>query len=175
MGSVPKSAAGPAPVIARVAVGLCAVADLSILGVLVAQDAASSTAAVLAAMAPPTGPLGLLAFGLTVSVILGGIFAVKTMPGPAYGTSLFSRTKLPRLTKAAPAFPLLALSFLLYWCGSNGVSYFAWSLSQPGSAMAVVGAAAALVGAAAFALWMIFVAAGMRPPHSAGNNSSERP
>ncbi len=158
----------------RVAVGLCAVADLSILGVLVARAAASSTAAVLAAMDPPAGPFGLLAFGLGVSVILGFIFAVNSLTGPGHGKSLFRRNDLRGLGETAPVLPLLALSFPLYWCGFYGVTYFAWWLSQPSSAMATVSAAAALVGAAAFALWMIFVALGMRSSRSAGNNSSEQ-
>jgi hypothetical protein len=175
MGNESKSAAGSWPVIGRVAVGLCALTDLSILGVLVAEASTSSTAAVLEAMAPPVGRLGLLAFGLGTSIILGLVFSVNSLPGPNYGMNIFRRNDLSGLTKAAPAFPLLALSFLLYWCGYIGVTYFAWRRDQPGTAMAAVSAAAAALGAAALAVWMILVALGLRSPHSARDAPSEQP
>jgi hypothetical protein len=175
MGNESKSAAGSWPVIGRVAVGFCAVADLSILGVLVAETSTSSTAAVLEAMAPPSGRLGLLAFGVHASIILGGIFAVNSLPGPGYGKSIFRRNDLSGLTKASPAFPLLAVSFLLYWCGYIGVTYFAWRRNQPGSDIAAASADTAVLGAAALAFWMILIALGMRSPHSPGNAAPKQP
>ncbi|GAB3566871.1 hypothetical protein GCM10027405_26500 [Arthrobacter alkaliphilus] len=166
-----KSDDGTTPVIGRVAVGICAVANLTILSVIITDAASSSAAAVLSAMAPPSGPLGLLAFGLGASVILGVIFAVHsvTSPDPDYGKilGLFRRNDLKGLGEAAPAMPLLGFSFLTYWLGFIGVTWFAWRRHEPASAIAEVSAAVTLVGAAALALWMILVALGKRSPHSA--------
>ncbi len=150
-------------------------ANLSILGVIIADAETSSTAAVLDAMAPPSGRLGLLAFGVHALIILGAAVAVNSLPGPGYGKSIFRRNDLSGLTKAAHAFPLLAVSFLLYWCVYIGITEFAWRRNQPGSDIAAVSADATVLGAAAFALWLISVALGMRSPHSAGNASSEQP
>ncbi|MFE4835902.1 hypothetical protein ACFRAU_14635 [Arthrobacter sp. NPDC056691] len=172
MGSAIKSDAGATPVIGRVAVGICAAADLTILGVLITNAASSSVASVLSAMAPPSGRLGLLAFGLGATVLLGLIFAVNSLTGPG---SIFRRNDLNGLTEATPALPLLGLSFLLYWLGFSGVSCFAWRLNEPGSDMAAVSAAVTLVGAAALALWLIVVALGMRSPHSAERGTPEQP
>ncbi|GAP55224.1 hypothetical protein AHiyo6_17890 [Arthrobacter sp. Hiyo6] len=130
------SESGPAawswPVIGRIAVGLCAVANLTILGAIIAEAKTSSTTEVLAAMAPPSGRLGLLAFGVHAAIILGIVFAVNSLPGPGYGKSIFRRNDLSGLTKAAAALPLLAVASLLYWCGYLGVTYFAWTRNQPG-------------------------------------------
>lgn len=175
MGSEAKSAAWSWPVIGRAAAGLCAVANLSILGVIIADAETSSTAAVLAAMAPPKGPLGLLAFGVHTSIILGAVVAVNSLPGPGYGKNIFRRNDLSGIRKAAPALPLLSVSFLLYWCGYMGVTYFAWRHNQPGSDMAAVSADTTVLGAAAFALWLILVALGMRSRRSPGNAPPEQP
>ncbi|MCI0141263.1 hypothetical protein KNN17_06695 [Arthrobacter bambusae] len=174
MGSESKSTAWSWPVIGRAGAGLCAVANLSILGVIIADAETSSTAAVLAAMAPPKGPLGLLAFGVHASIILGAVVAVNSLPGPGYGKSIFRRNNLSGLRKAAPALPLLAVSSLLYWCGYMGVTCFAWRRNEPASEIAGVSADGAVLGAAAFALWLIFVALGMRSQHAPGNASPEQ-
>ena len=172
-----ESDIGATPVIGRVAVGICAAANLTILGAIITDALSSSASAVLSAMAPPSGLLGLLAFGLQASVILGLIFAVNSLtgPDPDYGKilSLFRRNDLKGLSDAAPAMPLLGFSFLTYWLGFMGVSWFAWRIHEPGSAMAEVSAALTLVGAAALALWMILVALGKRSPHSAGSGAQE--
>lgn len=172
-----ESDVGATPVIGRVAVGVCAAANLTILGVIITDALSSSASAVLSAMAPPSGRLGLLAFGLGASVILGLIFAVNSLTGPApdYGKilSLFRRNDLKGLSEAAPAMPLLGFSFLIYWLGFMGVSWFAWRRHEPASAIAEVSGALILVGAAALALWMILVALGKRSPHSAGNGAQE--
>ena len=63
-----ESDVGATPVIGRVAVGVCAAANLTILGVIITDALSSSASAVLSAMAPPSGRLGLLAFGLGASV-----------------------------------------------------------------------------------------------------------
>lgn len=75
-----ESDAGATRVIGRVAVGICAAANLIILGVFIADAVSSSTAAVLAGTAQ-SGPLGLLALGLHASVIVGLIFAVNSLNG----------------------------------------------------------------------------------------------
>jgi hypothetical protein len=172
-----ESDVGATPVIGRVAVGICAATNLTILGVLITDALSSSTTAVLFAMAPPSGRLGLLAFGLGASIILGLIFAVNSLtgPDPDYGKilSLFRRNDLKGLSEAAPAMPLLGFSFLTYWLGFIGVTWFAWRLDEPASAMAEVSAAVTLVGAAALALWMILVALGKRSLHSAGGGAQE--
>jgi hypothetical protein len=67
----------------------------------------------------------------------------------------------------------LGFSFLIYWLGFMGVSWFAWRRHEPGSAMAEVSGALILVGAAALALWMILVALGKRSPYSAGSGAQE--
>ncbi|HKU30385.1 hypothetical protein [Arthrobacter sp. NyZ413] len=175
MGREAKSAAWSWPVIGRAAAGLCAAANLSILGVIIADAVTSSTAAVLEAMAPPKGPLGLLAFGVHASIILGAVVAVNSLPGPGYGKNIFRRNDLSGLRKAAPALPLLAVSSLLYWCGYMGVTEFAWRHNQPRSNMAAVSADTAVLGAAAFALWLILIALGMRPRRSPGNTPPEQP
>lgn len=162
---------GTTPVIGRVAVGICAAACLILVGVIVTQVASSSAAAVLSAMAPPSGRLGLLAFGLQASVIVGSIFAVNSLTGsdPDYGKvlNLFRRNSLKGLSEAAPAMPLLEYSFLSYWTGSIGVMYTAWRAHEPGSPMSAVAGALTLVGAAALSLWMILVALGKRSRRSA--------
>ncbi|MFP3835897.1 hypothetical protein, partial [Chryseobacterium sp. SIMBA_028] len=88
------------------AVGVCAAANLTFLGVIITDVLSSSASAVLSAMAPPSGRLGLLAFGLGASVILGLIFAVNslTAPAPDYGKilNLFRRSDLKGLSEAAP-------------------------------------------------------------------------
>ncbi|MFF2297586.1 hypothetical protein [Arthrobacter sp. NPDC058127] len=171
-----ESDVGATPVIGRVAVGICAVANLIILGVFIADAVSSSTAAVLSGTAQ-SGPLGLLAFGLHASVIVGLIFSVNSLtgPDPDYGKilSLFRRNDLKGLSEAAPAMPLLGFSFLSYWLGLGGVFWFAWRRHEPASAMAEMSAAVTLVGAAALALWMILVALGKRSPHSAGSGAQE--
>lgn len=171
-----ESDVGATPVIGRVSVGICAAANLTILGVIIKDALSSSASAVLSAMAPPSGRLGLLAFGLGASVVLGLIFAVNSLTGPDFGKilSLFRRNDLKGLSDAAPAMPLLGFSFLTYWFGFIGVSWFAWRRQEPASAMAEVSAALTLVGAAALALWMILVALGKRSPHSAGSGAQER-
>lgn len=153
-----------------------AAANLIILGVFVADAVSSSTAAVLSGTAQ-SGPLGLLAFGLHASVIVGLIFAVNSLtgPNPDYGKilSLFRRNDLSGLSDAAPAMPLLRFSFLTYWLGFGGIFWFAWRIHEPASAMAEVSAALTVVGAAALALWMILVALGKRSPHSAGTGAQD--
>lgn len=155
--------------------GLCAVANLTILGAIIAEAKTSSTTEVLAAMAPPSGRLGLLAFGVHAAIILGIVFAVNSLPGPGYGKSIFRRNDLSGLTKAAAALPLLAVASLLYWCGYLGVTYFAWTRNQPWSDVAALSADTAVLAAAALALWLIFVALGMRSPRSPGNTPPEQP
>lgn len=173
------SNAVPTPVIGRLAVGICAAAKLIILGVIITDVASTSAAAVLSAMAPPSGPLGLLAFGLGASVILGVIFAVNSPTGhdPDNGKmlSLFRRNDLSGLSEAAPAMPLLGFSCLTYWPGFMGVTWFAWRRNAPASAVAQVSATLTLIGAAALALWLILVALGMTAPHSATNGTPEQP
>jgi hypothetical protein len=172
-----ESDVGVTPVIGRVAVGICAAANLTILGVLITDAVSSSTAAVLSGAAQ-SGPLGLLAFGLHTSIIIGLIFAVNSLtgPDPEYGKilSLFRRNDLKGLSEAAPAMPLLGFSFLTYWLGFIGVFWFAWRIHEPASAIAEVSAALTLVGAAALALWMILVALGKSSPHSAGSGAQEQ-
>ena len=173
-----ESDVGATPVIGRVAVGICAAANLTILGVIITDALSSSASSVLSDMAPPSGLLGPLAFGLGASVILGLIFAVNSLtgPDPNYGKipNLFRRNDLKGLSEAAPAMPLLGFSFLTYWFGFIGVTWFAWRRQEPASAMAEVSAALTLVGAAALALWMILVALGKRSPHSAGSGAQEQ-
>ena len=168
-----ESGAGTTPVLGRVAVGICAAAVLTIVGVLTADAASSSTAAVQTATAPPSGPLGLLAFGLGASVILGLIVAVNslTAPDPVYGKNLFRRNDLRGLGEAAPAMPLLGISFVIYWLGFSGVTWFGWRRDEPASATAQVSADLALVGAAGLALWMILVALGKRSRPAAGSGA----
>ncbi|UKA59813.1 hypothetical protein [Arthrobacter sp. FW306-2-2C-D06B] len=171
-----ESDVGATPVIGRVAVGVCAAANLTILGAIITDAVSSSASAVLSGTAQ-SGPLGLLAFGLHASIILGLIFAVNSLTGPTpdYGKilSLFRRNDLKGLSEAAPAMPLLSFSFLTYWLGFMGVSWFAWRRHEPASAMAEGSAALTLVGAAGLALWLIQVALGKRSPHSAGNGAQE--
>lgn len=171
-----ESDVGATPVVGRVAVGICAAANLIILGVFIADAVSSSTAAVLSGTAQ-SGPLGLLAFGLHASVIVGLIFAVNSLtgPDPEYGEilSLFRRNDLSGLSEAAPAMPLLGFSFLTYWLGFGGIFWFVWRRHEPASGMAEVSAALTLVGAAALALWLILVALGKRSPHSAGSGAQE--
>jgi polyferredoxin len=162
-------------VIGRAAAGLCAVADLSFLGVIIADAQTSSTAVVLEAMAPPSGRLGLLAFGVHASIILGAVVAVNSLPGPGYGKNIFRRSDLSGLRKAAPALSLLAVSFFIYWCGFMGVTLFAWRGDQSEPVIAEVSADAAVLGAAAFALWLIFVALGMKSARSAGSEAALNP
>ncbi|WP_461164091.1 hypothetical protein [Arthrobacter sp. R4-81] len=170
-----ESDVGATPVIVRVTAGICAAANLTILGVLITGAVSSSTAAVLSGTAQ-SGPLGLLAFGLHASIVIGLIFAVNSLtgPDPEYGKilSLFRGNDLKGLSDAAPAM-LLGFSFLTYWLGFIGVSWFGWRIHEPASAMAEVSAALTLVGAAALALWMILVALGKRSPHSAGSGAQE--
>ncbi|UKA76162.1 hypothetical protein [Arthrobacter sp. FW306-07-I] len=172
-----ESNGGTTPVIGRVAVGVCAAATLTIVGLIVTQVASSSAAAVLSAMGPPSGRLGLLATALHASIIIGSIFAVNSLtgPDPDYGKilNLFRRNNLKGLSEAAPAMPLLEYSFLSYWTGCIGVMYTAWRAHEPGSAMSAVAGALTLVGAAALALWMILVALGKRSLRSAGSGPQE--
>lgn len=154
------------PAIGRVAVGICAAINLALVGLIAIDALSSSATAVLSAMAPPKGPLGLLAWGLQASLILGGGFAVNSLtdPDPDYGKvlNLLKRNDLSGLGKAAPAMPLMGSAFLIYWLGALGVMLIAWQGHQPGSSIAAVSAALALVGAAAMDLWLILVALGIR-------------
>jgi hypothetical protein len=157
-------------------VGICAAADLIILGVFITDTAFSSAAAVLSGTAQ-SGPFGLLAFGLHASVLLGLIFAGNSLtdPDPDYGKilNLFRRNDLSGFSEAAPAMPLLGCSFLTYWLGFGGVLLFVWKRHEPAYGMAEVSAALALLGAAGLALWMILVALGRRSPHFTGSGAQE--